>query len=144
MNFEEGPSSASLRSKPKRLSLCKGGVPYTLRPRVVSGPFKTPSYRLSPRGVAQHLLQVLPADYRRALLHTLPVSARRGGVGAKVCDWALARLRLAHEGMPGLLCRGEHSRRVAHYFQLNVLQGASSKVGNWDTPKFRERLLLGG
>jgi hypothetical protein len=37
--------------------------------------------------------------------------------------------------MPGLLCRGKHPRRVAHHFQVNVLQGASSKVGDWDTPK---------
>lgn len=75
------------------------------------------------------------ADYRRALLHVLPVSARAGGVGDEVRDWTLARLRLAHERMPGLLCRGKHPSRVAHYFQVNVLQGTSSKVGDWDTLK---------
>ena len=101
----------------------------------MSGPFEAPSYRLLLRGVAQHLLQVLAADYRRALLHVLPVSVRAGGVGDEVHDWTLARLRLAHERMPGLLCRGKHPRRVTHYFQVNVLLVASSKVGDWDTPK---------
>ena len=103
--------------------------------RACPGPSRRTSYRLPLRGVAQHLLQVLPADYRQALLHLLPVCARRGGIGDEVRDWALARLRLAHEGMPGLLCRGKHPRRVAHHFQVNVLQGAFSKVGDWDTPK---------
>ncbi len=99
------------------------------------GPSRRTSYRLILRDVAQHLLQMLPADYRRALLHVLPVCARAGGVGDEIFDWTLARLRLAHEPMPGLLCRGKHPRRVAHHFQVNVLQGAFSKVGDWDTDK---------